>query len=95
MLGVSLESTDKEVKQAYRRLALQHHPDKQPDDPLASRRERQLATVLFVEQSEDVVEALSELPWRAEGRQHDRASQALQIEEQRDQLQHALSLIHI
>ena len=28
VLGVSPEATDQEVKAAYRRLALQHHPDK-------------------------------------------------------------------
>ena len=33
ILGVSKTSTETEIKRAYRAMAHQHHPDKNPDDP--------------------------------------------------------------
>jgi molecular chaperone DnaJ len=35
ILGIGRESGDQDIKQAYRRLALKFHPDRNPDDPSA------------------------------------------------------------
>jgi molecular chaperone DnaJ len=35
VLGVSKTSSEDEIKKSYRRVALQYHPDRNPDDPTA------------------------------------------------------------
>ena len=35
ILGVSKNADEKDIKKAYRREAMKHHPDRNPDDPAA------------------------------------------------------------
>jgi molecular chaperone DnaJ len=35
MLGVNRDADEEAIKNAYRRLAMKHHPDRSPDDPNA------------------------------------------------------------
>ena len=41
-LGVSKDASDKEIKKAFRKLAREHHPDNNPDDPNAEARFKEL-----------------------------------------------------
>ncbi|KAF8530090.1 DnaJ-domain-containing protein [Hysterangium stoloniferum] len=43
ILGIKIDATTEEVKKAYRRLAIKHHPDKNIDDPNAGEMFKQIS----------------------------------------------------
>src|ERR1700756_4284673 len=48
ILGVSRTATDQEIKSAYRRLAMRHHPDKNPNDASAEEKFKEAAEAYSV-----------------------------------------------
>ena len=42
ILGVEKDATDNDIKKAYRKLAIIHHPDKNPDDEEAAEKFKEI-----------------------------------------------------
>src|SRR5256712_2119857 len=48
ILGISRTATDQEIKSAYRRLAMRHHPDKNPNDATSEEKFKEAAEAYAV-----------------------------------------------
>ncbi len=48
ILGISPDATEKDIKRAYRKLALRYHPDRNPGDPLAEERFKEVSEAYAV-----------------------------------------------
>ena len=48
VLGVSKSSTETEIKKSYRKLAMKFHPDRNPDDPEAEAKFKEIAAAFDV-----------------------------------------------
>ena len=47
ILGVKRSANAAEIKKSYRKLSLQHHPDKNPDDPDAKKKFQDISSGMF------------------------------------------------
>ena len=48
ILGVSRESSEQEIKKAYRKIAMKNHPDRNPGDKAAEEKFKQAAEAYSV-----------------------------------------------
>ncbi|MCP4035512.1 MAG: DnaJ domain-containing protein, partial [bacterium] len=47
-LGVARDADERAIKRAYRQLAQQHHPDRNPDDHVAEERFKEISAAYAV-----------------------------------------------
>ena len=45
VLGINREASEQDIKKAYRRLAMKYHPDRNPDDPDAEAKFKEIFRV--------------------------------------------------
>ena len=65
VLGVNRDASEEDIKKAYRKLAMKHHPDRNPDNPKAEE---------HFKEAKEAYEALSDTQKRAAYDQHGHAA---------------------
>ncbi len=65
VLGINRDATDEEIKKAYRKLAMKHHPDRNPDNPKSEE---------HFKEAKEAYEILSDAQKRAAYDQHGHAA---------------------
>jgi len=76
ILGVGRSASDKEIKQAYRRLARKHHPDVNPNDKQAEEKFKEITEAYEVLSDAQKRAQFDQFSHLGEGWQHARASGA-------------------
>jgi len=65
VLGVNRDASDEDIKKAYRKLAMKHHPDRNPDNPKSEE---------HFKEAKEAYETLSDAQKRAAYDQHGHAA---------------------
>ena len=53
VLGISRDASQGDIKKAYRKLAMKHHPDQNPDDPRAEEKFKEIGEAYEVISDEE------------------------------------------
>ncbi len=85
-LGVSRDASDDAIKKAYRKLAFQHHPDRNPDSTQAQAKIRDLNTAYEVIGDPEKRRTYDRLNWGEEAARDEAADPAVILDEMEKKL---------
>ena len=85
-LGVSRDASDDAIKKAYRKLAFQHHPDRNPDSTQAQAKIRDLNAAYEVIGDPEKRRTYDRLNWGDEGARDEAADPAVILDEMEKKL---------
>jgi len=68
ILGVSREASDEDIKKSYRKLVFEHHPDRNPDNPHAEEKIREINLAYEIIGDAEKRQSYDRLYWSGEPR---------------------------
>jgi molecular chaperone DnaJ len=86
VLGVSRDASDDAIKKAYRKLVLQHHPDRNPDSTHAEPKIREINAAYEVVGDPDKRRSYDRLNWGDETARDEAADPAVILDEMKKKL---------
>ena len=86
VLGVSRDASDDAIKKAYRKLVLQHHPDRNPDSTHAEPKIREINAAYEVVGDPDKRRSYDRLIWGDETARDEAADPAVILDEMKKKL---------